>query len=124
MTMPELCNHCEKFIEGQQIKLEEAMMRRGIPLYMQGGIERYMLSGVPASDFLNAVFSNDLMEAYARADDLNGRIMRDYAMLLYNDCPAGSFGSKKNVKQWVENEGLAGMCQQSHEEDMAVEQGG
>ena len=36
-----------------------------IPQHMRGGIERYVMNGVPPGSFLTAVLSNDLKEAFA-----------------------------------------------------------
>ena len=72
-----------------------------IPPYMWGGVERYMVNRIPGGSFLTALFSNDLMEAFARADDENGENMRRYAQFLYNYAPRGSYGSAANVRDWL-----------------------
>lgn len=75
--------------------------RHLIPPYMWGGIERYMVHRVQPGHFLMALFSNDLMEAFARADDENGANMRRYAQFLYNYAPRGSYGSAAAVREWL-----------------------
>jgi hypothetical protein len=77
-----------------------------IPERMRGGVVRYIKCGIPPGDFLQALFKNDLMEAFARADDENQRLMGDYARLLYNELPRGSFGSVANYDAWVGHRGL------------------
>lgn len=79
-----------------------------IPDYMRDGIAGYVLRGEPIGDFLEAVFSNDLVRAYGRADQNNTEVMRDYAELLYNGCPMDSWGSKEKVAAWQKAGGLAG----------------
>jgi len=81
----------------------EKMTEYGIPEYMQGGLIRYFNSRIPPGDFLTAVLSNDLMEAYARADERNTHAMKAYTMWLYN-CPPGrpnGWGSREAVDKWL-----------------------
>jgi hypothetical protein len=72
-----------------------------IPPYMWGGIERYMISRIPPGHFLTALLSNNLMEAFARADDLNQANMQRYCQFLYNYAPRGSYGSPAAVREWL-----------------------
>jgi hypothetical protein len=83
------------------------MIERGrhlIPPYMWGGVERYMVRRVPPGDFLTALFANDLMEAFGRADDENAANMRRYCQFLYNYAPCGSYGSRDAVRNWLNAE--------------------
>lgn len=83
------------------------MIERGahlIPSYMWGGVKRYMVDRIPPGDFLTALFSNDLMEAFGRADDENQSNMRRYCQFLYNYAPRGSYGSPENVRAWLKGE--------------------
>lgn len=88
-------------MEKQQILEMIEGGRHLIPPYMWGGVQRYMVDRVPAGHFLTALFSNDLIEAFARADDENGANMRRYAQFLYNYAPHGSYGSPDNVRAWL-----------------------
>jgi len=86
-----------------------SMIGRGrhlIPAYMWGAVERYMVNRIPGGSFLTALFSNDLIEAFARADCENGENMRRYAQFLHNYAPRGSYGSPEAVRSWLnlENE--------------------
>lgn len=90
----------------EKIDIQE-MIERGrhlIPPYMWGGVERYMIHRIPPGHFLTAVFSNDLIGAFARADDENGANMRRYAQFLYNYAPRGSYGSPEAVRAWLNPE--------------------
>lgn len=87
----------------------ERVLWGGIPERMKGGVTRYIERGVLPGHFLEAVFSNDFMEAFKRADEENGWIMREYARFLYNYCPAGSFGSPAKFKAWLKHSGLEGL---------------
>jgi len=73
-----------------------------LPLSAQGGMRRYIEDGIPPGGFLQAVLSDSLVEAYARADSENTERMRDYAAWLYSDCPRTAWGSQKIVQQWME----------------------
>lgn len=78
--------------------------RHLIPPYMWGGVERYFVNRIPGGSFLTALFSNDLMEAFGRADDENSANMRQYCQFLYNYAPRGSYGSPENVRAWLNPE--------------------
>lgn len=81
------------------------MAEFGIPDYMQGGLIRYYDSRIPPGDFLTAVLSNDLMEAYNRADENNQHSMRAYVVWLYNCAPGrAGYGSYDAVKTWLNGE--------------------
>lgn len=79
-----------------------------IPLHMRGGIERYVMSGVPMGSFLTAVFANDFMEAAGRADDENREALFAYARFLYNSVPSTCKGSYDAVSAWTGRGGLLG----------------
>lgn len=79
-----------------------------IPEHMRGGVTRYVEQGIPPGHFLLAVFNNDLMEACARGDDQNVRLLGGYAKLLVNQCPGACWGNEENVKQWLLRGGIEG----------------
>lgn len=74
-----------------------------IPPYMRGGLNRYLLFGVPPGDFLEAVLCNDLVGAFAHADNYNSRHVRDYVQFLYDYAPRGSWGSKEKYHAWIKH---------------------
>ena len=80
-----------------------------IPIYMQGGVKRYIEEGRRPGHFLSAVFSNDLAEAVARADDTNQQKLVNYITFLYTYAPSGSWGSKENFESWIKQGGLKGL---------------
>lgn len=88
--------------------LDEAMMRRGIPAHMYGGMKRYILHGIPPGSFLTAVLSNDLMGALGKADEDNRVALHAYGMFLYNDAPSPCHGSPEKVRAWIAKGGMAG----------------
>jgi hypothetical protein len=81
-------------------------MEKGLAKYpfsnaIKDGIRRYVLHGEPMGDFLMAVFSNNLIETAARADDKNILLLKEYAEFLYEYVPSGCKGSKEIVKNWI-----------------------
>jgi hypothetical protein len=79
-----------------------------IPQHCREGLRRYVEHGVPTGHFLEALLSNDLRETYARADDENGRHVRDYVMWLYNEAPCGCWGSPEKYRDWLAQGGMSG----------------
>jgi hypothetical protein len=79
-----------------------------LPEHMQEGTRAYVERGVWPGDFLRAVLSDSLTEAYARADYVNTNRMQTWAMWLYNQCPRPAWGSLAAVEMWIERGGLQG----------------
>lgn len=52
--------------------------------------------------FLTAVLCNDLMGAYSRADTFSIAAMHDIVTFIYNELPAGSYGSRSAMASWLE----------------------
>lgn len=88
-----------------------------IPPHCREGLKRYVERGVPVGHFLTALLSNDLKETYSRADETNARHIRDYIMWLYNEAPAGCWGSPKRFKDWIARGGLVGLNDEVHAEE-------
>jgi hypothetical protein len=80
-----------------------------LPEHMREGARRYIEKGIKGGSFMTAVFSNDFMGAYRKADDDNTAAMREWAMFLHNDAPRGCYGSPQHVKDWVAQGGLSGL---------------
>jgi len=64
-------------------------------------IDRYVHHGIPTGGFLRAVLANDLMEAFARADDHNRLDLFSICQYIHNDIPAISHGSYELVQAWI-----------------------
>lgn len=79
-----------------------------LPAHMQDTARRYVEAGIPGGSFFNAVVGNDLVGAFARADDANSAAMRDWVMWLRNDAPVGCYGSPEHVRDWISARGLSG----------------
>ena len=73
-----------------------------IPQHTQYQIDEYVKNYIPPGDFVRAVLSNDLMEAFMRADDVNMHCMKDIMKYVYNDIPNTCHGSPGIVNLWLE----------------------
>jgi len=85
----------------------------GLPDYMRDGIRNYLEHGLRPGDFLLAVLSNDLMEAFVQVDDVNRAAMHDWVRFLYNHAPRNSWGSPDLVDDWVRLGGIKGAHKQA-----------
>ena len=79
-----------------------------LPAHMQDSARLYIEHGQPPGDFLRAVLENNLIEAFARADDENVRGMRAWVQWLYMDVPHSAWGSREIVNTWIAQGGLMG----------------
>ena len=77
-----------------------------LPPHMHGAIVRWIERGIRPGDFLTALLSNDLMEAFGRADDQNTAAMQNWVIYLHNYAPIGCFGSPAKFQAWHEQGGL------------------
>ena len=73
---------------------------RGIPADMTTIIVDYLVDGRPMGHFLLALFSNDLVVTYARADKANRALIPVYVDMLHNDIPDAAWGSEAIVHSW------------------------
>jgi hypothetical protein len=83
-----------------------------IPEHMRESVKRWIETGFPhprmMGSFLRAVLANDLMGAFANADEDNARALRGWAMYLYNHAPSGCYGSAEHIAAWHTSGGLLG----------------
>jgi hypothetical protein len=77
---------------------------RSIPDYTMAALQRYIRDRVPTGGFLEAVLSNDLREACARADENNERVLPELVAYLYNEAPRNCWGSRELYKAWLAQE--------------------
>ena len=76
-----------------------------IPEHTLYGIHQYIEHHIPPGHFLEAVFSNDLREAFGRADEENIAAMFHIVAYLYNKVPGNCWGSPEKVRQWLKQKG-------------------
>ncbi len=75
-----------------------------IPEHCREGMRLYMEHGILPGDFMQAVISNNLVEAFFRADDINVHRMLDYAHFLYWEAPSMSWGSEDKMYAWAKKQ--------------------
>jgi len=92
-----------------------------LPGHMQHGFIDYIFNGTPMGHFGRAVLSNQLVEAFNRADADNTARMRDTAAWLYNYCPTEARGSEEKVAAWEWGGGLFGLWEQAAKEAANVD---
>ncbi len=72
-----------------------------IPENLHGGIMRYIVHGIKPGGFLSAVFENDLMEAFGRADTQSQACMHHIIGWVYNHCPRAAWGTPDAIERWM-----------------------
>lgn len=63
-------------------------------------LQAWIRSARPMGSFCEAVVSNDLKEAFARADDGNIKAMFHTVSWLYNRAPIGAWGNPRCLRDW------------------------
>ncbi len=76
--------------------------------YMRDSVRRYIEEGIMSGHFLTALFSNNLVEVFNRADTANGEAMEKWVAFLFCYAPRGCWGSKERVEDWIKDGGLVG----------------
>ena len=76
-----------------------------VPEHLRDGLLRYVRYHQPPGHFLRAVLSNDLKEAFGRADEQSRAGMFAIVRWLYNDAPSICWGSPQLVKDWLAESG-------------------
>ena len=73
-----------------------------------GAIDRYVQNGIPAGSCTEAILSNDLFDAFGRADIDTRNGMFEIVSYIHNHCPIGCHGSREAYRDWVRMGGLKG----------------
>ena len=63
-------------------------------------LDEYIQYGVYPSDFLVAVFSNDLLAAHMYGTPTDIKQLEDYIAYLVDECPPESYGSPECFGAW------------------------
>lgn len=87
-------------------EMNESLWACGIPQRMWGGIERYVNKGIRPGDFLSAIITNNLVDAFHYADDENFILIGNYVRWFYNYAPSQCWHSKENMQAWIQKGGL------------------
>ena len=64
-------------------------------------LDLYVNKRIPTGGFLEAVLSNNLSEACARADHINQQRLFQIVQYIYNNLPCDCWGSPEKVKSWL-----------------------
>lgn len=80
-----------------------------LPEHIREGMRLYIEHGVLPGGFLEAVIENNLVESFARADDINLERMFYIAKFVYAEMPMKSWGSKEKMITWHEHGGMNGL---------------
>lgn len=91
----------EAFLE-EKIKLANLEDYSMIPRHLMDQINEYVKHGVPLCGFLNAIFSNDLMDSIAQADNENLFLIPLYCKYVFNKVPYNCHGSPEIVEGWID----------------------
>lgn len=73
-----------------------------IPEDIRDSLIRYVKHGLRTGGFLEAVLSNDLMDAYRRADRENLIMMPAIIAWIYSHVPTGAHGSRATYQRWLD----------------------
>ena len=100
-------NELERVIEG--------VNKFGIPEHLKEVIIEYVYRGRPTGGFLEAIFSNDLVGAFGRADFESMEGNPEIVKWLYNKAPMGCHGSSERFLSWLREGGLKGLTEGENE---------
>jgi hypothetical protein len=73
--------------------------------------DQYRDNGIPPSDFIYSVLTNDLKETFARADADNLRDIREIVEYVQETMPHGAWGDPDKVAAWLLHRGIKGYPQ-------------
>jgi hypothetical protein len=85
-----------------EITIEEARKKYPqVKFSVIDGIFHFANEYYPTGSFLEAVLSNDLREAFGRADDYNMGSLFHIVTLCWNEIPSPCWGSLENYEKWL-----------------------
>ena len=101
----------------QEQEYRRAMQDKAIPEYMHDGVIRFVMQGraPDTHSFLYAALSNNLIKAFAKADEANLVALQGWTRLLHNDLPHNCYGSSEKVDEWAKYGGLEGINRRMRE---------
>ena len=79
-----------------------------LPSHMRQSVACYVAHGWPIGGFLVALFSDQLVAAFNRADDDNAAAMQTWVRFIYNHVPTPCWGNPEKVAAWQEAQGFRG----------------
>lgn len=73
-----------------------------VPEHTRDTLVNYIEMGLPPGGFVQAVITNNLTEAFGRADHINSRHLATIVAWMYSFAPSGCWGSVDRVNTWLE----------------------
>ena len=70
--------------------------------YMKTSVELWVEQGIRPGSFLEAVLANDFAMSAVKADRLNAKYLREWALFCLNELPDACWGSREKMKIWEE----------------------
>lgn len=77
-----------------------------LPEHMRAGVRGYIEEGGHIGGFLTALFSNDLVGTYGKADGANREAISIWVDFLHWEAPSTCWGSIEKVTKWQKSGGL------------------
>lgn len=77
-----------------------------LPEHMREGTKHYIEEGKIPGRFLTAIFENNLVLAFCKADHINELAMKIWASFIYNEAPRSCWGSPAIITAWYSHQGL------------------
>ena len=68
---------------------------------MVPGIKRYVEHGIMPGGFMTALFSNELTNTFAHADETNTPLIREWVLWVHNEMPGDTVGSRATVQSYA-----------------------
>lgn len=82
-------------------KAQARLRYPNIPATILEALYAYVEHRQQPGHFLNAVLSNNLLEAVQRADSQSQAALREIVEFVYNNLPSNSYGSYRAVSAWL-----------------------
>ena len=67
---------------------------------MRSGLEIYLTTGRIPGNFLQALLSNNLIDAFARADPTNLDLLQQWCWWMHGEFPSTAWGSRDKMLAW------------------------
>jgi hypothetical protein len=68
---------------------------------MVHSILRYVEHGITPGHFLTALFSDELANTFARADETNTPLIREWVLWVHDEMPGDTVGSRAKMKSYI-----------------------
>ena len=91
------------------MNIEKQMIDGGCPAFWAAKLAQYVETGEAGGSFLYAVLSNELQQAFGRADDQAARDLHAIVRAVYSHVPSVACGSPADVRAWSDKGGLQGI---------------